>query len=77
MAKKTPILHGIQALEQAGCHVTVGKTSVLVRFPSDPDDPHAAPDGDEREFDLRHFSNTAALVYARLVAEGAIKDGGD
>ena len=77
MAKKTPILHGIQALEQAGCQVTVGKTSVLVRFPPAPNDPHAAPDGDEREFDLRHFSNTAALVYARLVAKGAIKEGGD
>jgi len=77
MAKKTPILHGIQALEQAGCRVTVGKTSIQVRFPPDPNDPHAAPDGDEQEFDIRHFSNTATLVYFRLVAEGAIKEGGD
>ncbi len=77
MAKDTPILSGIRALEQAGCRVTIGKNSVRVRFPSDPNDPHAAPDGDEQEFDLRHFSNTAALVYARLVAEGAIEEGGD
>ena len=74
---KNPFEEGVRAMEQAGCRVTVGKTSVLVRFPPAPNDPHAAPDGDEREFDLRHFSNTAALVYARLVAEGAIKDGGD
>ena len=74
---KNSFEEGVRAMEQAGCHVILTKSSVLVRFPPDPNDPHAAPDGDEQEFDLRHFSNTAALVYARLVAEGVIKEGGD
>ena len=77
MADQSALSRCWQALDEAGCRVDFEKTVVRVRFPPDPNDPHAAPDGDEVEYDRKHFVNTALLVYARLVAEGAIKEGGD
>lgn len=67
----------LRALEQVGCGVAlVSHDLVRVRFPPDPDDPHAAPDGEEREYNRTFFTLLVTRVFMELIEQGVIDEEG-
>jgi len=67
-----------RALQDAGCGVAfVGNTIVRVRFPPDPNDPVAAPDGEEREHSRSFFTLMVTKTFMELLEHDLIdEDGG-
>lgn len=66
----------IRAMKNMGCGVTVKANSVKVRFPADPNDPSAAPDGEEREYDKTYFTLLITRTFMELVEEEIIDANG-
>lgn len=62
----------VRAIEAVGCGVAFTQNAVKVRFPPDPDDPHAAPDGTEREYTRPFFTLLVTRVFMELVEQQAI-----
>lgn len=62
----------IQALKGMGCGVAFGQNTVKVRFPPDPDDPTAAPDGTEREYAKPFFTLLVSRVFMELMEQSII-----
>lgn len=67
----------VQAMERVGCRVTVGTHSVKVRFPADKDDPGAAPDGEEREYNKPYFTLLITRTWLGLIEEHIISSNGE
>lgn len=67
----------IRALEQAGCGVAFeGANAVRIRFPPNPNDPHAAPDGEERTYPRPYFTLLVTRLFMELVEQHMIDDEG-
>ncbi len=67
----------VRAMEQAGCGIALTRDTVRVRFPTDPDDPHAAPDGEEHEYARAYFTLMVSRVFLELAEQEIIDDEGD
>ncbi len=67
----------VKAMEGVGCQVTVGTDSVKVRFPADPDDPGAAPDGEERQYNKAYFTLLITRTWIGLIEDRIISTNGD
>ncbi len=67
----------IRALEQAGCGIALTKDTVRVRLPSDPNDGHAAPDGEEHEYARAYFTLMVSHVFLKLAEQEIIDAEGD
>ncbi len=67
----------VHALEQAGCGIALTKDTVRVRFPSDPNDEHAAPDGEEHEYARAYFTLMVSRVFLELAEQEIIDDEGN
>lgn len=67
----------VSALEQAGCGIALTKDTVRVRFPPDPHDEHAAPDGDEHEYARAYFTLMVSRVFLELAEQEIIDDEGN
>jgi hypothetical protein len=66
----------LRAIEQMGCGVALTQNAVRVRFPPDPNDPLAAPDGEEREYPRPYFTLMITRVFMELTEAGIIGDDG-
>ncbi len=63
----------VQALQQAGCGVAFLPNNVVrVRFPPDPDDPTAAPDGEEKEYSRSFFTLVVTRTLLDLIEQGMV-----
>jgi hypothetical protein len=60
-----------------GCGVVLTQSTVKVRFPPDPDDPLAAPDGEEREYPRPFFTLLITRVFIELAEAATIDDEGN
>lgn len=67
----------VQAMEDVGCLVTVERDSVKVRFPFDTDDPGAAPDGEERQYNKTYFTLLITRTWLGLIEEHVISSNGE
>lgn len=67
----------IKALQDAGCGVAfVGNNAIRVRFPPDPNDPLAAPDGEEQEYSRVFFTLMVTKTFMELIERGLITEDG-
>lgn len=67
----------IQAIEGMGCGVALTQNTVRVRFPTDPNDPTAAPDGEEKEWPRHIFTLLVTRVFMELIETDIINDDGN
>ncbi len=67
----------VQAMQGVGCQVTVEADSVKVRFPADPNDPGAAPDGEERQYNKAYFTLLITRTWLGLIEEHIISSDGE
>ncbi len=65
----------ILTLQRAGVKVTTERGSVTCTFPPDPNDKHAAPDGDERTYDETKFTLLVTRTFLELAEERIIDAG--
>ena len=66
----------VQAIEDMGCGVALTQRTIRVRFPPDPNDPTAAPDGEEKEWPRHIFTLLVTRVFMELIEFGIINDDG-
>ncbi len=67
----------VQALQRAGCGVAfIGNSAIRVRFPPDPNDPLAAPDGEEREYSRAFFTLMVTKTFMELIEKGLVTEDG-
>lgn len=62
----------LRAIEGMGCGIAMTQNTVKVRFPPDPDDPTAAPDGEEREYPRPYFTLMVTRVFMELIEQSVI-----
>ncbi len=62
----------IMALQQAGVKVTTERGSVTCVFPTDPNDEHAAPDGEEKTWSETEFTLIVTRTFLDLSERGVI-----
>ena len=63
----------IMELQRCGVKVTTEPgRSVTCLFPPNPDDPHGAPDGEERTYDETYFTLLVTRTFLELAEEGVI-----
>lgn len=63
----------VNALQDAGCGVAfTDPGTVRVRFPPDPNDPLAAPDGEEHEYSRAFFTLMVTKTFMELIEKGLI-----
>ncbi len=67
----------LMALQQAGVRVTTEQDTVTCVFPPDPDDPHAAPDGEEQTYSKAYFTMLVTRTFFELVEQDVIDTEGD
>lgn len=67
----------LRAIEGMGCGVALTQNTIKVRFPPDPDDPTAAPDGTEREYAKPFFTLLVTRVFMQLTEAAIIDDEGN
>lgn len=66
----------VRAIEAMGCGVAFTQSGVRARFPPDPNDPHAAPDGEEQEYDRAYFTLLVTRTFLELSEQQIIDDEG-
>ena len=62
----------IMELQRVGVKVTTAPGTVTCVFRPDPDDEHAAPDGEERTFGETEFTLLVTRTFLDLVERGVI-----
>ena len=62
----------VMELQRCGIKVTTEPGSVTCLFPPNPDDPHGAPDGEERTYDETYFTLLVTRTFLELAEEGVI-----
>ena len=70
--KNTQLDVCVRALEGMGCTVDLTRSTVRIRFPPDPNDPHGAPDGEEREYLRPFFMLLVTRVFMELMEQEII-----
>jgi hypothetical protein len=59
-------------LQRAGVTVRTEQGTVTCVFPPDPNDEHAAPDGDEITYSTAHFTLLVTRTFLELAEDGVI-----
>lgn len=67
----------LMALQATGVKVTTGQNTVTCVFPSDPNDQHAAPDGEEHTYSETYFTMLVTRTFLDLTERGVINVEGD
>ncbi len=76
MARSKQFETCLRAIEGMGCGVALTQNAVKVRFPPDPNDPTAAPDGEERIYPRPYFTLLVTRVFMELTEQQIIDDEG-